>query len=177
MSAHLIIQLALTSYVGLWALYLLVLLGLARLRTLRRGVIEKSTGSPPMVVVIVPAGNADRVIARCLGALSGCNYPKGKYNLYVIADHCQDNTANIAADAGAQVLTRNDGPRGKTYTIAWALGELTRRGISADLYLIVDSTALVEADFIAAIAQRWGQGEDIISSHSILNDENQAWYA
>jgi cellulose synthase/poly-beta-1,6-N-acetylglucosamine synthase-like glycosyltransferase len=130
-----------------------------------------------MIAIIVPAGDAERVIARCLQALCACDYPKSGYDLYVIADHCQDNTAKIAEGAGARVLTRNDGPRGKTYTIAWALGELTRRGISADLYLIVDATALVEADFIAAIVQRWSQGEDIISSHSILNDENQAWYA
>ena len=144
MNAQATLQLVLASYAGFWALYLLVLLGIARLRTSRRGVIEKSTSSPPMIAVIVPAGNAERVIARCLQALSGCNYPKANYNLYVIADHCQDNTAKIAESAGAHVLTRNDGPRGKTYTIAWALEELTRRGISADLYLIVDSTALVQ---------------------------------
>jgi cellulose synthase/poly-beta-1,6-N-acetylglucosamine synthase-like glycosyltransferase len=177
MSGQAIMQLVLTSYAGFWALYLLVLLGIARLKTSKRVLIEKSTGSPPMIAVIVPAGNAERVIARCLQALSGCNYPKPNYNLYVIADNSQDNTARIAAGAGAQVLTRNDGPRGKTYAIGWALTELTNRGVSPDLYLIVDSTALVEADFIAAIAQCWTQGEDIVSSHSILSPENQAWYA
>jgi cellulose synthase/poly-beta-1,6-N-acetylglucosamine synthase-like glycosyltransferase len=177
MNAQASMQLVLTSYAGFWALYLLVLLWIARLRTSKRALIEKSTGSHPMIAVIVPAGNAERVITRCLQALSECNYPKANYNLYVIADHCQDNTAKIAAVAGAQVLTRNDGPRGKTYAIGWALTELTNRGISPDFYLIVDSTALVEPDFIAAIAQRWSQGEGIISSHSILSTENQAWYA
>jgi cellulose synthase/poly-beta-1,6-N-acetylglucosamine synthase-like glycosyltransferase len=176
MSAQTTTQMVLISYAGFWALYLLVLIGIARLRISKRRLIEKRSGSP-IVAVIVPAGNAERVIARCLQALSVCKYPKSDYDLYVIADHCQDNTAKIAEGAGAKVLTRNDGPRGKTYTIAWALEELARRRISADLYLIVDSTALVQADFIGAIAQCWSQGEDIISSHSILNAENQAWYA
>ena len=37
-------------------------------------------------------------------------YPKELYTVVVVADHCTDNTAEIARKAGAQVITTKDNP-------------------------------------------------------------------
>jgi cellulose synthase/poly-beta-1,6-N-acetylglucosamine synthase-like glycosyltransferase len=176
MTAIEVLRLVVTTYATLWSLYLLLLVAVAAVRGRRTGRLVRP-GEWPVIAVIIPAGNAQGVIGGCIAALRACHYPSERVVTYVVADHCRDNTAEVAQASSAHVLIRNDGPRGKTYTIAWALGELDRLGFSPDLYLIVDATARVEPDFLTAMAQRWRQGEDIISSHSILSSENEAWYA
>jgi cellulose synthase/poly-beta-1,6-N-acetylglucosamine synthase-like glycosyltransferase len=97
--------------------------------------------------------------------------------IYVLADHCTDDTAARAEAAGATVLLRQHGPRGKTYTIAWGIETLTQRGIKPDLYVIVDATTRVEPRFLAAMTHCWQQGEDIIACRATVSAANQQWYA
>jgi cellulose synthase/poly-beta-1,6-N-acetylglucosamine synthase-like glycosyltransferase len=100
-----------------------------------------------------------------------------RVEIYVVADHCEDDTAERAQEAGASVLIRADGPAGKTYTLAWSLDALTERGVVPDMYVIVDATARVEREFLAALAALWQQGEDIVVSHPVVDAENQQWFA
>jgi cellulose synthase/poly-beta-1,6-N-acetylglucosamine synthase-like glycosyltransferase len=99
-----------------------------------------------------------------------------KVEIYVVADHCSDDTAACAQAAGVHVLTRHEGPQGKTYALAWAFDALTEGGVIPDLYLIVDATVQVEAPFLAAIVERWRRGEDIVTCHPMVSPENQTWY-
>jgi cellulose synthase/poly-beta-1,6-N-acetylglucosamine synthase-like glycosyltransferase len=164
------------TYGTFWALYLLFVPIMARLRR-RKKAVREIVDRLPSVIVIVPAANAAGVITRCVEAIGSCNYPLDLLDIYVVADQCLDNTAEQARAVGARVLVRNDGPRGKTYAIAWTLDELTRQGVCPDLYIIVDATALVQKSFLRAMAEKWRQGEDIISGHSVVSSENQTWYA
>jgi cellulose synthase/poly-beta-1,6-N-acetylglucosamine synthase-like glycosyltransferase len=177
MSGSEILLLCLSAYAVLWAVCLIVPIAMATLLSRARHEIGLTVKHSPSVAVIVPAGNAERTIDGCIMALRACDYPDGKLNIYVVADHCTDSTAETARTTGAEVLSRTSGPRGKTYSIAWALDQLTNRRITPDLYLIVDATARVEENFLRALAQRWANGAQIISSHSVLNTENSAWYA
>jgi len=166
------------AYATLWCFYLLLFPIAANVwRKPVKRINRIPTARLPKIAVIIPGRNVARSIASCIRSLRACEYPSEMLDFYVIADHCDDNTVEKAQANGVSVLIRNDGPRGKTYTISWALTELTNRGVFPDLYLIIDATALVEASFVTAIAQRWKDGEDIISSHSILNPENKSWYA
>jgi cellulose synthase/poly-beta-1,6-N-acetylglucosamine synthase-like glycosyltransferase len=176
MSGSEILLLCLSGYAGLWAVYLIVPIAIAWSLGRARHEIRFTVKDWPTVAVIVPAGNAERAIADSIRALRACDYPDDKLNIYVVADHCIDNTAEAARTTGVAVLSRTTGPRGKTYTIAWALDQLTKMRITPDLYVIIDATARVGANFLRAVAQRWGGGDQIISSHSVLNTENTAWY-
>jgi cellulose synthase/poly-beta-1,6-N-acetylglucosamine synthase-like glycosyltransferase len=156
-----------TGYVAIWALYLLLLPLLGRLWRPRKREGKRCADTEwPTTAVIVPAYNMGPVITRCVRSLRACHYAEELVEVYVVADHCSDDTAERARAAGAIVLTRNDGPRGKTYTLAWAFEALTTRDVTPDLYLIVDATVQVEAHFLTAMALRWQQGEDIIRAIS-----------
>jgi cellulose synthase/poly-beta-1,6-N-acetylglucosamine synthase-like glycosyltransferase len=168
----------LVLYVALWAIYVLMLpiaACLSRSSTGKPG--EPSSVTPPDIAVIVPAYNMKDFVARCISSLKACNYPADKVSIYVVADHCTDNTSELAIGAGASVLLREEGPRGKTYTLAWALDVLTKRGHIPDLYLIVDATARVDPVFLEALAARWMEGEDIIIGRASVDAENQQWFA
>jgi cellulose synthase/poly-beta-1,6-N-acetylglucosamine synthase-like glycosyltransferase len=119
----------------------------------------------------------ERVIARCVESLKACDFPKDKLEIYVTADHCTDDTAERARAAGASVLIRDEGQRGKTYTLAWTLDVFAGRGIAPDVYVIVDATARVDSGFLDAITARCIEGENIVISHPVVDPENQQWFA
>ena len=173
-----ILQAIATTLAAIWTSYVLLLPLLAVLRRSRARNTESALeGKSPTIAVIVPAHDMSQVIARCIHSLRACHYPMEKVDIYVVADHCTDDTAERSRETGASVLIRQKGPAGKTYTLAWALDALAERSIAPDLYVIVDATARVEPDFLGALVALWRQGENIIVSHSVVNAENQKWFA
>lgn len=165
-------------YAVFWALYVVIppLLGSMR-RSRRAGRSRPGRDRTPSVVVIVPSHQMESVIGRCVQSLLAMRYPAGHLQVFVVADHCSDRTAAEALAAGAEALVRNDGPAGKTYTIAWTLEQLQQRNLRPDLYVVTDATAHVDSGFMAALAQRWQQGEDIVVAHSLVDMANQKWFA
>lgn len=168
----------LAAYTGFWVIYVLALPLAATLR--RAGRIGEPTLSEddlPSVAVIVPAHNMSAVIERCVSALYASRYPDEKVQVIVVADHCTDDTADIAAAAGATVLKRDDGPAGKTYTLAWTIDKLNEMNARPDAYVITDATARVDAEFLRQLIAVYLDGEDIVVSHALVDAENQKWFA
>ena len=59
-------------------------------------------------MMIIPAHNEEKVIKDLVESLQNLDYNKKLYDIYVIADNCTDNTAQIAKEAGAIVYERFD---------------------------------------------------------------------
>ncbi|TFH48595.1 MAG: glycosyltransferase [Lysobacterales bacterium] len=166
------------AYAIIWISYVLLLPVYAMLR--RPGIESTrctSIGNSPNIAIIVPAHNMAREIARCIHALQASQYPTDRFHTYVVADHCSDDTAAIAESEGATVLVRDDGPAGKTYTLAWTLKELEEMGTLYDLYVVTDATARVEPGFLSALVDVHRLGEDIVVGHAVVDAENQKWFA
>ena len=58
--------------------------------------------------LLVAAHNEEKVISDIIKSLKLMDYPKDKYDIFVVADNCDDNTAKIAKDNGAIVYERHD---------------------------------------------------------------------
>ena len=52
-------------------------------------------------MMIIPAHNEEKVVRDLVESLKNLDYRKDLYDIYVIADNCTDNTAQIAKEAGA----------------------------------------------------------------------------
>lgn len=50
-------------------------------------------------------------------------------------------------------------------------------GRQSDLYVITDATARVETGFLKALVQVYCEGEDVVVRHSLVDAENQIWFA
>ena len=168
-----------TAYAAFWTLYV-VAMPLAAALSGRREASRRAPGrlvETPSVAVIVPAHDMSPVIERCLAAIRASDYLDHSLAVYVVADHCTDDTAARAAAAGATALVRDDGPPGKTYSIAWALETLAQRGWTPDLYVVTDATARLDRRFLSGLVDFWRRGEDIVVGHSVVDLENQQWFA
>ncbi len=80
----------------------------------------------PFVSVIVPAYNAAATLPACLAALAAQDYPRDRYEVIVVDDGSQDDTAALAAAAGVRVIRQaNAGPAAaRNAGAAAAQGEL-----------------------------------------------------
>ncbi|MEN9626967.1 MAG: hypothetical protein RJA10_193, partial [Pseudomonadota bacterium] len=66
------------------------------------------------MAIVVPAHNEGSNLLRTLRSLQAACHADALTQIWVVADNCTDNTANVARSAGVQVLERfNDAERGK----------------------------------------------------------------
>jgi glycosyltransferase involved in cell wall biosynthesis len=73
--------------------------------------------------------------------------------LLVVADNCSDDTAGIAARAGAEVIERFDPDRrGKGYALDFGVRHLSTR--RTEIVVIVDADCIVEGDAIDRLARQ-----------------------
>jgi len=72
--------------------------------------------------LVMPAHNESGQIGTILDDAGRLDYPKDSYEVFVIADNCDDDTATLARAAGATVVERQDpDKRGKGFALDWFL--------------------------------------------------------
>lgn len=132
--------------------YLLFILISAATAPKRKGSSTART-SPLSATVVIPAHNEEDVILATLQSLAAVQPP---LPVVVIADNCTDRTAQLARDAGATVIERqNKDERGKGFALAYAFDLLMNgagnggaiAGSGADAYIVVDADTQVQPDF------------------------------
>ena len=59
-------------------------------------------------VIICARNERDAIADTIKDLLENQDYPKDKFDVYVVADNCTDGTADISEKAGAKVIVHND---------------------------------------------------------------------
>jgi 1,2-diacylglycerol 3-beta-glucosyltransferase len=125
--------------------------------------------------VIVPAHNEVQGIAGTIANLRQIDWPRDRYRILVIADNCTDETAPVAAAAGAIVLERHDpNRRGKGYALQLAF-QRSREEQWADAVAIVDADAEVSPNLLEAFASRLEHGANAVQAHYGVLNASAAW--
>lgn len=97
------------------------------------------------LAVVVPAHNESGLIVPTLGDIRP--QLRDGDRLLVIADNCSDDTAEIAAANGAEVIERNEPDKvGKGYAMAHGIAHLHAN--PPDLVFFVDADCRVESDLV-----------------------------
>jgi cellulose synthase/poly-beta-1,6-N-acetylglucosamine synthase-like glycosyltransferase len=104
-----------------------------------------SNSTRPSIAVLVPAHNESSGLLPTLGDIICQLGPRDR--LLVVADNCNDNTAEIAAAAGAEVAIRHDLARiGKGYALDFGLRHLGNTG--SEIIIVIDADCRLGADAI-----------------------------
>ena len=106
----------------------------------------------PRAAVLIPAHNEQPVIEQTLNAIFASPSHDAGDCVLVVADNCDDRTAELARRAGAEVVVRIDPEhRGKGYALQSGLHALRRH--SPDVVVVVDADCLAETRTIDTLAR------------------------
>ncbi len=107
--------------------------------------------------VIIPASDEEAIIAETVGRVRALRSPLGQ--VYVIADRCQDATAEAARNAGARVFERRGGLPGKGPALAWFLTVAADDLANTEAAVILDADSRPD-DSLAVLIRALQEGAD-----------------
>ena len=109
---------------------------------------------------VISARNEAGVIAELIHSFKEQRYPQDCLDIYVVADNCTDNTAEVSRQAGAIVYERfNQNKKGKGYALDFLFRTLHHEGRDKyDGYMIFDADNLVDPNFTAEMNKVFDSG-------------------
>lgn len=130
--------------------------------------------------VVIAARNEETVIGNLIESINNQDYEKDKIKIFVVADNCTDNTAEIARNMGAICYERKDETkRTKGYALQY-LFECIEKDYgtqSFDGFFVFDADNLLEPDYITRMNEAFASGEKIITSYRNTKNLNDGWIA
>ena len=126
--------------------------------------------------LIVCAHNEHAVIAQLVENLRKLNYSHKLYDIFVVADNCSDNTAQVARDAGAIVYERfSETGRGKGFAMDWMFQRLFSLDRQYDAVCVFDADNLVHPQFLKVMNDHLCSGEQVIQGYLDSKNPNDTW--
>jgi len=160
----------------LFYFYQIVFLAIAYLKN-----NKKAPDAPPhRIAVLIAARNEEKVIKNLLDTLWKQDYPREFYDVFLVADNCTDNTAEVARAEGAIVYERHNTELiGKGYVLVLAIKNIWRDyGRDAyDAFLVFDADNLVDKNYLTEINKTFSQGFEVVSSYRNSTNYGDSWRA
>lgn len=152
----------------LLSVYLLVLLLAAGFG--RRAKPPRGDGKT-YFAVLVPAHGEELLLGRLLKSLAAQDYPASRFEVFVVADNCEDATARVAAEHGAITYERFDPTaQGKGQALRWLLARVRRDHSPYDAYVIFDADSIVDPGYLRSMDGHLQSGAGVVQGYySVLN--------
>ena len=128
--------------------------------------------------VLISARNEGAVIGELLESLHRQNYPQELLDIYVVADNCTDNTAQIAEDHRAIVYERFDRRLvGKGYALNYLFEKIyARSGLEAyDGYFVFDADNVLDENYVREMNKVFDNGYEIVTSYRNSKNYGSNW--
>ena len=128
--------------------------------------------------VVVSARNESSVIGNLINSIKSQNYPSELVDVFVIADNCTDNTAEVARDAGAIVYERfNKQQVGKGYALDWMFKIIQSDHADKNYegYIIFDADNILDPNYIKEMNKVFDNGYRIITSYRNSKNYDTNW--
>lgn len=128
--------------------------------------------------VISAARNEEAVIKQFVDSVKNQNYPSGLVDIYIVADNCDDKTAETARNAGAVVFERFDKINiGKGYALDFLFQRIfeMKGNDYYDGYFIFDADNLLDANYITEMNKAVSSGYEIITSYRNTKNYDSSW--
>lgn len=168
-----ILQQALIWIITIFWLYQFVVSICSLIKFKDKPIIEKKEHR---FMAIIPAHNEAAVVTNLIESLKKQDYPKELYDIYVIADNCTDNTAEVAKKAGAIVYERFDeSKKTKGFALQWFLAQKIEEDAPYDAFCIFDADNIADKNFLKAMNKKLCQGENVVQGYRDIKNPTDNW--
>lgn len=126
--------------------------------------------------VVIAARNESAVISQLIKSIKKQKYPAHLIDIFVVADNCTDNTADVAREAGATVFERfNRQYVGKGYALDYAFKIILNNDDKYEGYFVFDADNLLDENYIAEMNKVFDNGYKIITSYRNSKNYDTNW--
>jgi cellulose synthase/poly-beta-1,6-N-acetylglucosamine synthase-like glycosyltransferase len=127
--------------------------------------------------VLVPAHNEELQLADTIAAIRRCTYPAGMLEIFIIADNCTDNTADVARAAGVTTVERtNLEMRGKGQALDWFLTSQQPLYASCDAITIIDADVEPEKNYFKELSASLCHDEvQVVQAYNGVSNPYDSW--
>ncbi len=126
--------------------------------------------------LVVAAHNEEKVIKHVVESLKQLAYPSCLYEIFVIADNCNDRTASAAEKAGARVFVRHDTKkRGKGFALDWMFTQIYDMPQDFDAVCVFDADNLVSQEFLLEMNRQLCMGDRVIQGYIDSKNPFDSW--
>ncbi len=135
-------------------------------------------GKQSRFAFVTSARNEKNVIGELIDSIRAQNYPAELIDIYVIADNCTDNTAEISREHGAFVYERfNKQLIGKGYALDEFFKHLMKTGESKkyDGFFVFDADNVLDANFTKEMNKVFNKGYNIVTSYRNSRNYGSNW--
>ena len=168
-----ILQQALVWIVTIFWIYQIVISICSLIKFKEKPILEEKKNR---FMTIIPAHNEAAVVGNLVESLKKQNYDRNLYDIYVIADNCTDNTAEIARNAGAIVLERFDETKKtKGFALQWFLAQKIEENAPYDAFCVFDADNIVDENFLNAMNKKLNQGETVVQGYRDIKNPSDNW--
>jgi len=118
--------------------------------------------------IVVCAHNEEKVISSLLTSIGTVDYPHDKIHVFLLADHCTDATAEIAAKFPfVTVFHRDSGPtNGKGNVLSWGIPLVLEHG-GFDAFAFFDADNVLKPDFLTQMNKMLNNDNKIIQGNRL----------
>ena len=146
-------------------------------RLLGSGTVPE-TNPTSRFLFVIPAHDEADVIGITVRSCLAVDYDPDRFQVFVIADNCTDDTASIAEASGAKVMVRHDLSRKSK---GFALEDFFR-GVPNDptirpfdAFVLVDADTSVAADLLGAFDRSLRRGDDFVQGYYTVRNADASW--
>lgn len=132
--------------------------------------------------VLISGRNEKLVIGELVKSLKNQDYPEELIDIFVIADNCTDNTAEVAREAGAHVFVRNNKQLvGKSYALDYAIKKIFAEygdengHVPFKGFFVFDADNVIDPGFVAAMNRGINKGYKVLTSYRNSKNYDSNW--
>ncbi|MBE6731308.1 MAG: glycosyltransferase [Ruminococcaceae bacterium] len=127
---------------------------------------------------IIAARNEGEVVSQLIESLKWQNYDKDLIDIFVVADNCTDNTAEVARSLGAIAYERFDNiNKGKGYALNFLFENMYRDYPERDweAFLFFDADNIVDENFVSEMNKLYDNGFKVATSYRNSKNFGDNW--
>lgn len=129
---------------------------------------------------VLSARNEEKVIGNLIDSIKKQTYPAELIDIYVVADNCDDSTAEVARGLGCHVYERNDLEHArKGFALNFLFNELKKTISIEDYYgyCFMDSDNILAPDYLEKMNDALQDGYGVMSGYRNVKNISENWIA
>lgn len=128
--------------------------------------------------IIISARNEEKVIGNLIDSIQKNDYPQDKLKIIVVADNCDDKTAQICRDKGCVVFERfNKEQIGKGYALNFLFKQISTEmpDYEPDAFMVFDADNILTTNYIKEMNKALDSGVKVCTSFRNSKNYGTNW--